>query len=598
MFKIYDRAFRERRRWAAPIAALCLGVLGSGAIAQQAKIAAQQPRKNSPLAVPNHAAVPNELLIGLTPESEAAGGDKMISALGTTVRHFAPHRAYHLRVRPGTDMQKLMARLRKMSGVSYVEPNHIVSHADISLPNDPALEGSGAQWAPLQTATIQAWNIWKPKNTKPIIIAIVDSGVDDTHPDLTNMMLRDAYGTVIGYNVLTNTAGPTPADCPHGTHVAGIAAAQTNNGQGISGMAGWTGDAGFTDTSHIKVMPVKVLDANGNGTTANVAAGVDWAVAHGANIINLSLGGPDPDFTLYASIENAWAKNCVVVAAAGNYGSTTQFFPAADPNVISVAATSHNAADSLPSWSSRGWWVTVSAPGDGIYSTMPNGQYAYDSGSSMASPHVAGLAALIWAQNPLLKNSDVMKIITGSTDKYPASANPISRGGGRINSNRALLAVNAGLPTVSGLITLQNSVNAAQNITLEFRSLDGTLDYTCPVTLTPTAPGSCNGSFSVAGIPGAAYSVAIKGANWLQKTVALTPAALSAPLAVSLEGGDANGDNRVDASDFGMLISAYGADASAPNSGYDARADFNDDGLVDSTDFGILIGNYGDQGDS
>ena len=591
MLKIYVQARRGRKRSAVPLAALCLSALGSGAMAQG-------PKSFSPLAVPAHAEAPNELLIGLTPAADAADGGKTLTALGTTLRHFAAGHAYHLRVRPGTDMAKLMARLKNTPGISYAEPNHIVKHADISLPNDPALANGNTQWGPIRTATYMAWNIWKPKNTKPIIIAVVDTGVDDTHPDLTNMMLRDAAGNVIGYNALTNTVGPTPADCPHGTHVAGIAAAQTNNGQGISGMAGWTGDSGSSDTSHIKVMPIKVLDANGSGTTANVAAGIDWAAAHGANIINLSLGGPDPDSTLFKSIQNAYAKGCVIVAAAGNYGTTLNFYPAADANVVSVAATSYNAADSLPFWSSRGWWVTVSAPGDTIYSTMPNGQYAYDSGTSMASPHVAGLAALIWAQNPTLKNSDVVKIIVSSTDKYPATANPIARGSGRINSNTALQLVNASLPAVSGSVTLSGCENVAQNVTLEFRSLDGKLNYTCPVTLKPTAPYSSVGTFSVTGVPAASYSLAIQGGTWLRKTVTLNSAALSAPVSVSLEGGDANGDNSVDATDFGILVTSYGSDRSVAGSGYDPQADFNNDGLIDASDFGILVGDYGDQGDS
>ncbi len=590
MFTIYARGLRGRKRFAAPLAALCLGVTLRNA-------AAQQPKMFSPLAVPNHAAVSNELLIGLTPGADNAGNGKMVSSLGATLRRFSQQHTYHLRVKPGTDMAKLIAKLKNTPGIAYVETNHVVSHADAGLPNDPGLANGNAQWAPLRTATNLAWGIWKPKNTTPIIIAVVDSGVDDTHPDLTNMMLRDAAGKVIGYNVLTNTVGPTPADCPHGTHVAGIAAAQTNNGQGISGMAGWTGDSGYTDTSHIKVMPVKVLDANGNGTTANVAAGIDWAVAHGANVINLSLGGPDPDTTLFKSIQNAWAKGCVVVAAAGNYGSSANFYPAAVTNVVSVAATSYNPGDSLPYWSNRGYWVTVSAPGDTIFSTMPNNQYAYDSGTSMASPHVAGLAALIMAQNPLLKNSDVVKIITTSSDKYPVSADPIARGSGRINSYNALKAVNATLPTVSGSITLEGCVNVAQPLTMEFRSLDGTLDYTVPITPQPTALYSSVGSFSVSGVPGAAYSVAIKGGSWLQKSVTLTPALLSASLSVTLQGGDANGDNFVDSTDFGMLIQSYGGDITVPGSGYNPQVDFNNDGSVDCTDFTILIGNFGLQGD-
>ena len=590
MFTISKRVAGSHWRGVSAVFALFCFSIPSSVVRAQTAFSPPQALRN---------AARNELLIGLTEAADRAGGEKIIAGIGTKIRHFALHHAYHLKIKPGTDLPKLMARLQETSGVAYVESNHVVSHTDaIALPNDPAFaNGQGAQWAPLRTATALAWNVWQPKNTKPIVIAVVDSGVDDAHPDLTNMMLRDANGKVLGYNALTDTVGPTPPDFPHGTHVAGIAAAQTNNGQGISGIAGWSGDSGSSDTAHIKIMPVKVLDATGNGTTANVAAGIDWAVAHGANIINLSLGGPDPDLTLYRAIQNAWTKNVLVVAAAGNYGNSANFYPAAVTNVVSVAATVNNAADSLPTWSNRGWWVTVSAPGDGIISTYPNHQYVYNSGTSMAAPHVAGIAALVWAQNPLLKNFEVVRILVASADKYPASNNPIAKGGGRVNAYAALQAVSAALPTLSGTITLPDCVNVAQKISMEFRSLDGALDFTHPVLLTPTAPGSSVGAFAAPGLPNVPYTVSIQGANWLRKTAPLAAPLTAAPLSVTLSGGDANGDNSCNVLDFGVLINAYGSRLSDPNSGFDPLPDFNNDGVVDVLDFGILVNDYGLQGD-
>ena len=481
-------------------------------------------------------------------------------------------------------------------------PVHRIHITDNTFPNDPFLIYINNQtpfdWGPYTTQTIPAWHIWQPKNARPVVIAIVDTGVDDTHPDLTNMMLRDAAGKVIGYNVLTQTVGPTPPDHPHGTHCAGIAAAQGNNGIGIAGIAGWNGDPNSSDTSHVKIMPVKVLDAGGNGTDVDVATGIDWAVAHGANIISLSLGDVMPSDPIALSIANAWAAGCLIVCAAGNEGNTNYFYPAASPYSISVAATDFDPVDSLPFWSTRGSWVNLSAPGYNIYSTYPGNNYAYDSGTSMACPHVAGLAALVWAQNPTLKNSDVYRMISQGVDPYPAASDLIAPGSGRINCFTSLTLVNAAMGAVSGSVTLEGCVNANQTLNLRFRSADGLMDFTYPAALTATT-GAATGTFTLSNIPAATYTVSVKGAKWLQKNVSVTVAnapAVSALTAV-LPAGDANNDNSVDSSDFGVLIGAFNTDASVPGSGYDATADFNCDGLVDSSDFGLLIGNYNQQGD-
>ena len=477
---------------------------------------------------------------------------------------------------------------------------------DAAVPNDTFLSypnyinnQAPFEWGPFTTRTVAAWHIWQPKNTRPIIIAIIDTGVDDTHPDLTNMILRDATGNVIGYNSLTQTVGPTLPDHPHGTHCAGIAAAQGNNGLGVAGVASWNGDPNASDTTHVKIMPVKVLDASGSGTDQDVADGIDWAVAHGANVISISLGDTEKSDPIALSIAKAWDADCLIVCAAGNEGNTNYFYPAASPYSISVAATGFDMMDSLPFWSTRGPWVTLSAPGYDIYSTYPGGSYVYSSGTSMSCPYVAGLAALAWAQNPTLKNSDIYNVLVSGVDPYPAASDPIAPGSGRINSYTTLNLVNAAMGTARGSVTLEGCVNANQKISLRFRSSDGLLDFTCPAALTGSV-GADAGTFSVSNIPAATYVVSVKGEKWLQKNVTVTVAgspAAAASLTVSLPAGDANNDNSVDSSDFGILIGAFNSASRIPSSGYDASADFNCDGLVDTTDFGILIGNFNQQGD-
>src|SRR5262249_6312369 len=155
--------------------------------------------------------------------------------------------------------------------------------------------------------------------------------------DLTNKILRDASG-IVGFNSFKNKRDDALDDYGHGTHVAGIAAAQSNNGTGIAGIAGWSGQPG-SDAQSVKIMPVKVLDNTGSGTSASVASGITWAADHGARVINLSLGGSSSDSTQANAVAYAWSKGCVIVAAAGNWSTSDMFYPAGYTNVISVAAT-------------------------------------------------------------------------------------------------------------------------------------------------------------------------------------------------------------------------------------------------------------------
>jgi thermitase len=252
------------------------------------------------------------------------------------------------------------------AGALYVEPNFLLRAAD-TIPNDPNWVN---QYGLVNIRAPQGWDL--STGSPAVTIAIVDSGVDLGHPDLAGKL-------VAGYDFVNNDANPQD-DYGHGTHVAGIAAAASNNNAGIAGVS-WGA----------RIMPVKVLNSAGGGTFADTAVGVIWAVDHGAQVINLSLGGTGGSALLEDAVNYAHGKGAVVVAAAGNTGSNFVLYPARYPNVIAVAKT--NSAN-LWDGSNYGPEVDVSAPGAQIYSTVVGG-YDYRSGSSMSTGFASGLAAVL-----------------------------------------------------------------------------------------------------------------------------------------------------------------------------------------------------------
>ena len=234
-------------------------------------------------------------------------------------------------------------------------------------------------------------------------IAIIDTGVDLTHPDLaskiwtnpgemgggkeTNGIDDDGDGYVDdwrGWNFVSQSNNPQD-DHGHGTHVAGIAAAIGNNGVGIAGIA-WGAP----------IMALKILDSTGNGSDSDLASAMIYAVDHGAQIINLSLGSSSPSAAIATVVNYAYAHNVTVVAAAGNQGQLGVLYPAADPQAIAVASV--DATNNRSWFSNYGPQIALAAPGSDIYSTCLGGGYCTKSGTSMATPHVAGLAALLASQ--------------------------------------------------------------------------------------------------------------------------------------------------------------------------------------------------------
>jgi subtilisin family serine protease len=286
------------------------------------------------------------------------------------------------------------------------------------------------QW-PLEI--INAREGWAISTGEEIVIAVIDTGVDLDHPDLEGKLLVDLGKSFIDQ-------APTPDDDHgHGTHVAGIAAAATDNSLGIAGV-GW-------DAS---ILPLKVLDRTGSGTLADVAAAIDYAADLGADVINLSLGPESGhsvacDQFLQEEIDEAYAGGAVIVAAAGNNGGRIEVPPANCDHVLGVAATTRE--DTHPSYSASGSHVSVAAPGGTydcttctIYSTIRGGSYGRLAGTSMATPHVSGLAALILDRYPSYTPDHVASAILDNALDIGIPGYDEIYGCGRIDAYAALSA--------------------------------------------------------------------------------------------------------------------------------------------------------------
>lgn len=277
---------------------------------------------------------------------------------------------------PAGQVLEIAAELQTQPGVIHAEPNYFVEATD-TIPND--VDVFGFQFQDLQNIrAFQGWDL--SRGGSSVRIAVVDTGVDQAHEDLLTKI-------VAGYDFVNNDSDPQDDSFTgHGTHVAGIAAAMTNNTIGIAGTS-WGA----------RIMPVKVLNAFGNGTIANVSAGITFAADNGAQVINLSLGTPINSPILQAAIDYAYNKNRTLVAASGNT-NTAVLYPAAYPNVIAVGAVDVTTARAA--FSNFGPELSVVAPGVGIRSTMPGAAYGQKSGTSMAAGYVSGLAAILVGVSP------------------------------------------------------------------------------------------------------------------------------------------------------------------------------------------------------
>ncbi len=266
-------------------------------------------------------------------------------------------------------------------------------------------------------------SIWETSVGADIDVAVVDTGVDGGHPDLAG---RVAPGvSFVGTGGTAQLGGGATDPNGHGTHVAGIAAAGAQDGVGIVGVAPFA-----------RILPVRVLDSTGSGSSSAVAAGITWAVDNGAEVINLSLGGSYSG-AIATAVDYAESRGVVVVAAAGNTGATDSvMYPAALATVIAVA--SHDADGSLSPFSSQGPQVDVAAPGSSIVSTFPGAQWRLMQGTSMATPHVAGTVALMLGAGRERSPEQVRALIRSSALDAGAPGFDDGFGWGRLDAAAAL----------------------------------------------------------------------------------------------------------------------------------------------------------------
>lgn len=359
-------------------------------------------------------AVPGELILTFKPEIsrptrqalvKAHGGDLIdhIPALNSETAFFP----YLVEEKNSAATEALVTALLRQPSVLHIEPNLVYSTT--TTPNDPQ---QASQWA---WKTIQAYRAWDTtQGSAQIKIAIIDSGIQSTHPDLDAKLLP-------GYDFVDDDTMPEDGH-GHGTHVAGSAAAETNNSTDGAGTC-----------PNCRIIPVRVLDNAGSGTLSNVAKGIVFAADQGAQVLNLSLGGSGSRL-LEVAVDYAWSRGAFLACAAGNEGTSSQNMacPAAYNNCYAVAATT--STDTRASFSNYGRWVEVAAPGTSITSTWLQSGFMASSGTSMATPHVAGLAGLLSAQG--LTNAQIRERICATADPIAGTGDAWTCG--RINAAAAV----------------------------------------------------------------------------------------------------------------------------------------------------------------
>jgi thermitase len=343
----------------------------------------------------------------------------------------------------GSSLADAMAAYAARPDVQSVSPDYALRAS--MTPNDPSFQD---EWGMRKIQAPGAWD--RVNGASGVKVAVLDTGVSN-HPDLA--------GRVVLTKDFTNSPNGMNDVVGHGTHTAGTIAANTNNGIGVAGVA-------FNSS----LMVGKVLGDDGVGTISSVANGMVWAADNGAKVISMSLGA---DITCPSALQDAvsyaWSKGVVVVAAAGNEGVARADTPANCTNAVPIGATDSN--DAKSSFSNYGSAVPIAAPGSTILSTGLNGDYMWMSGTSMATPHVAGVAALIWATEYGTSNQAVVARLFSTADKVAGTGRTVSYG--RVNAMAAVAASGAApaTPTPAPSVTTTP-----------------TTPTTTPSTPTPTTP--------------------------------------------------------------------------------------------------------------
>jgi subtilisin family serine protease len=422
------------------IAFVCLFVSLGWALADRSN---QSPRKAT--------YAPGELLVKYRPSARRAALEDSQRQRGiSTLRTFRSIGVRHLKLPDGMTVREAMEIYLHDPDVAYAEPNYY-RHAtvipdDLFFDNLWGLDNTG-QTGGTVDADIDAPEAWETQTgSSAVVVAVLDTGADWDHEDLSaNIWNNDDEAEngadsdnngyiddIRGWDFVNGDNDPDDdhGGTYHGTHVSGTIGAEGNNGIGITGV-NWS----------VSIMPLKILDDQGSGLVSHEIEAIDYAIANGAKIINASFSGGSDSQSECDAIEGARVAGILFVAAAGNYGQDNGDIPAYPANydldnIVAVAATDKN--------DGRAWFsnygatsVDVAAPGVNIYSTIAGDSYQYSSGTSMATPHVAGLAALIWADNAGFTYDQVQERILNGVDVLPSLTGDILMAG-RINANHSI----------------------------------------------------------------------------------------------------------------------------------------------------------------
>jgi len=447
--------------------------------------------------------VPGELLIQVKPGVTKGDVDKLLNSHGAaTAGEIESIKTRRITV-PEHALEQVKKALSKNPNIHFVEENFIAEAGYV--PND---ERYPSQWHLPKISAPGAWDLATGSPSVPI--AIIDSGVDPTHPDLTDNLIA-------GYNFLDNNTD-TQDVLGHGTAVAGSASTMTDNITGVAGVA-WDSP----------IMPLVVLNANDSATYYDIARAINYAADQGVRIMNISIGGSSYSSTLQNAVDYAWNKGAIIFACAHNYSTDTPYYPAACANVVAVSATT--SSDTLASFSNYGDWIDISAPGANILTTTRGGGYGNWNGTSFSSPITAGVAALILSANPSLTNAQVVDILTQSADDLGSTGFDNYFGYGRINALESILAALVAVPdedtidpsvaitspqndaTVNGSLTVSVSATDEGGVDRVELYVDGELlssDTTSPYTFPWDTYGYANSGHELSAV---AYDTA-GNAGW------------------------------------------------------------------------------------
>ena len=413
--------------------------------------------------------VPGRVLVKFRDNVGLDHARQIVAALGAREADLIPQIGLFVLDLPDQADEVVFANaFRHRPEVEFADVDRINRPADIT-PNDPWYSN---EWYLTKIGTPAAWGL--TTGSQNVVIAILDTGVDSTHPDLQNLI-------VPGWNVYNNNSDTSDVGS-HGTGVAGSAAALSNNGVGIASVC-WS----------CKLMPIRVSDVNGYASDSAIASGLTWAADHGARVANISYI-VSASSTVTSGARYFQSKGGVVTVSAGNNGT---FISSADnPYVITVTAS--NVYDQLYAWSNTGNNLDLCAPGQ-VYTTIPGAGYTNAAGTSFSAPLVAGVAALVMSANPSLTSIQVQDVLKNSADDLGPAGWDSTYGWGRVNASRAVALATGSqtsditAPVVSftspaGGSTLSGSVSVAINAS----------DNNAVSSVTVSLDGSMLTSFAVA----------------------------------------------------------------------------------------------------